>query len=93
MNDYDSDALHGLDAWLGRVLQGLSPARRKRAALKLGQALRRANLARITTNVEPDGGAMEERKSRLDRRGRLRRKAGGKMFRQLRYAKQWRIDA
>ena len=48
---------------------------------------------RITRNEEPDGASMEKRKPRLDRRGRVRRKAGGKMFRQLRLAKHWRIDA
>lgn len=90
---YDSEALAGLDTWLGRIQQGMSPAKRKRAALKLGQALRRSNLARIQANVEPDGSAMEDRKARLDRRGRLRGKAGGKMFRKLRYARQWAIDA
>jgi phage virion morphogenesis protein len=90
---YDSDALAALDDWLGDVLQGLSPAKRKRASLKLGQALRRSNLQRITRNEEPDGASMEKRKPRLDRRGRVRRKAGGKMFRQLRLAKHWRIDA
>lgn len=93
MSAYDSDALAGLDDWLGDVMQGLSPAKRKRAATKLGQALRRSNLARIKDNVEPDGGAMEDRKARLDRRGRVRRKAGGKMFRKLRYAKRWKIQA
>ena len=90
---YDSDALAGLDEWLGRILQGLSPAQRRRAALKLGQALRRSNLARQAANVEPDGGPMEKRKSRLDRRGRVRSKGGGKMFRKLRYARRWAIDA
>jgi len=93
MADYDSEALAGLDDWFGRVMQGLSPAKRKRAAVKLGQALRRSNLARIQANVEPDGSEMEDRKSRLDRRGRVRRKAGGKMFRKLRYARRWAIDA
>lgn len=90
---YDSEALAALDSWLGRVLQGLSPGQRRRAATKLGQALRRSNLKRITQNTEPDGGSMEERKPRLDRRGRVRRKAGGRMFRKLRLARFWRIDA
>lgn len=85
--------LSALDDWLGRVLAGLAPAQRRRAALKLGQALRRANLARIAANIEPDGNAMAPRKPRLDRRGRLRRKAGGKMFRKLRLARSWSIDA
>lgn len=89
----DSDALAGLDELFGRVLAGLSPARRRRAAMKLGQALRRANLARIAANVEPDGSAMAARKPRLDRRGKVRKKQGGKMFRKLRLASNWKIDA
>lgn len=93
MPSYNSEDLTALDDWFGRVLQGLSPAKRKRAAMKLGQALRRSNLKRQQQNVEPDGGAMEQRKARLDRRGRVRRKAGGKMFRKLRYARNWAIDA
>lgn len=97
MSDYDSDALAGFDEWFGQILAGLTPAKRKAAARQLGQALRRANLARITRNVQPDGKAMETRKprpgSRKDKRGRLRKKAGGKMFRKLRLAKSWRIDA
>lgn len=91
--DYDSDALTGLDPWLAGIMRGLSPAKRRRMATKLGQALRRSNLERIKDNVEPDGGEMEARKPRLDKRGRLRKKAGGKMFRKLRYAKRWRIKA
>lgn len=85
--------LSALDSWFGRVLAGLSPGKRRRAAMKLGQALRRSNLKRQQQNIEPDGSAMEPRKARLDRRGRIRRKAGGKMFRKLRYARNWRIDA
>lgn len=90
---YDSDALAGFDEFFGRVLAGLTPARRRRAAMKLGHALRRANLARIAANEQPDGTAMEPRKPKMDRRGRLRRRAGGKMFRKLRYARMWKIDA
>lgn len=93
MADYDSDALAALDGWFGQVLEGLSPTQRKRAAMKLGKALRRSNLDRIASNVEPDGGPMEKRKSRLDQRGRVRRKAGGKMFRKLRLARNFRIMA
>lgn len=91
---YDSDALAGLDEWFGTIVAGLAPGERRRAAVKLGQALRRANLQRITANVQPDGSAMEPRKPRLDRRGRLRkRQPKGKMFPKLRYAKMWPIDA
>ena len=93
MADYDSDALAALDQWFGQVLEGLSPAQRKRAGMKLGKALRKSNLERIASNVEPDGGPMEKRKARLDQRGRVRRKAGGKMFRKLRLARNFRITA
>lgn len=93
MSGYDSDALAGFDEFFGRILAGLSPARRKGAARQLGRALLRSNLKRISENVDPDGAPMEQRKPRLDRRGRVRRKAGGKMFRRLRQAGKWRVDA
>jgi len=89
----DGDPLAGLEDWLGQVLEGMSPAKRRRAALKLGKALRRSNLARIARNVEPSGAPMEKRKARIDRSGQVRRKAGGKMFRKLRLARNFRIIA
>jgi phage virion morphogenesis (putative tail completion) protein len=87
------DDLTRLDEWFGQILQGLAPAERRRAAMKLGQALRRSNLKRISSNTNPDGTPFEPRKARYDRKGRLRMKAGAKMFRGLRMAKQWKIDA
>lgn len=90
---YNDNALAGLDAYFGQILASLSPARRRRAAMKLGQALRRANVERIAANEQPDGTSMEPRKPRKDRRGRLRKQVGGKMFRKLRQARKWRIDA
>lgn len=88
-----AEDLSQLEQWFGRIIAGLEPGPRKRAAMKLGQALRRANLARIAANVEPDGTPMAPRKPRKDRRGRLRAKAGGKMFRRLRQARDWKIEA
>lgn len=88
-----ADDLHLLDEWFGQILAGMAPAERRRAAMKLGHALRRSNLARIAANVDPDGAPFEARKPRYSRRGRLRAKQPGKMFRGLRYAKHWRIDA
>lgn len=84
-----ADDLRDFETWMGRIMAGLAPARRKSAALKLGQALRRANLMRISANVEPDGGAMEKRKASG---GTVRQKAGGRMFRRLRLAKAWKIS-
>jgi len=88
-----ADDLSQFDEWFGRILAGLEPGQRRRAAVKLGQALRRSNLARVGANVEPDGRAMEPRKPRSDRRGRLRRRQPGKMFKGLRRLRNWKIDA
>jgi len=87
----EGDDLTGFEEWFGQILAGLAPPPRKRAALKLGEALRRANLARITANVDADGGKFTPRKPRKDRRGRLRER--GKMFRGLRLARNWRLIA
>ena len=84
-----ADDLSRLEEWLGRVAQGFSPAQRQRAALRMMQALRRSNLARIAANTQPDGSPMAPRKPRKARDGRQIRQ--GKMFRGLRYAKNWRI--
>ncbi|MBU2407109.1 MAG: phage virion morphogenesis protein [Gammaproteobacteria bacterium] len=73
------------------MLADISPAKRKAVARKIGQRLRRSNLSRIAANVEPDGGAMEQRKPQRDRRGRIRKKAGGRMFRKLRYARNFKV--
>ncbi len=88
-----ADDLAQLDEWFGRILAGLEPSQRRRAALKLGQALRRSNLKRVGETIEPDGRAMEPRKPRKDRRGRLRRKQPGKMFKGLRRLRNWKIEA
>lgn len=87
-----ADDLSQFDEWFGRILAGMSPAMRRKAAMKLGQELRRSNLRRVATNVEPDGRAMEPRKPRLDRRGQVRR-SKGKMFKGLRRIRNWKIIA
>lgn len=86
MTDQD---LSRLEDWLGQALAGFSPAQRKRAALKMMRALRRSNLARIAKNVQPDGSAMTPRRPRVTPDGRKIRK--GKMFRGLRFARNWKI--
>lgn len=82
-----------LEEWFGQILAGLEPAQRRKATLKLGRLLRRSNLARIGANIDPDGVPFAPRKTRLDRRGRLRKGTGGKMFKGLRKMAKWRIDA
>ncbi|NOW46713.1 phage virion morphogenesis protein [Novosphingobium sp. SG751A] len=88
-----ADDLSRLDEWFGRIIAGLEPAQRRKATLKLGRLLRRSNLKRIGANVDPDGVPFAPRKARLDRRGRLRKGAGGKMFKGLRKLAKWRINA
>lgn len=88
-----AEDLAEFERWFAGILRGMAPARRRSAAFKLGQALRRANILRIAANVEPDGGAMQPRTASLDERGRVRRKAGSRMFRRLRLARSWSIDA
>jgi phage virion morphogenesis protein len=86
----DND-LSRLDEWFGRILAGLSPAERRKAATKLGRELRKANAARIAANIDPEGTPFARRQPRKDRRGRLRAKQPGKMFKGLRKLKQWKI--
>lgn len=88
-----AEDLTQFNEWFGRILAGLDPARRKQEANKLGQELRRANLKRIAENVEPDGAPMQPRKSRLDKRGGLRKRQTGRMFKGLRRLRNWKIDA
>lgn len=84
-----ADDLSKLEDWLGQIAEGFSPAERQQAALKMMQAMRRSNLARIAANVQPDGSPMAARKPRKTRSGRVLRL--GKMFKGLRFAKNWKI--
>lgn len=88
-----ADDLQTFELWFGRIINGLEPPVRRRAAMTLGQKLRASNLLRIAQNVEPDGSSFVPRKPRKDRRGRLRHRSGGKMFKGLRFAKNWKISA
>jgi len=88
-----AEDLHEFEEWLEHIRDGLSSARRRTLSLKSAQALRRTNLKRIAANVEPDGDAMAPRKASRNERGRIRRKAGSRMFRRLRLARSWKIDA
>ncbi|WP_337846857.1 phage virion morphogenesis protein [Sphingomonas sp.] len=85
--------LSRLEAWIGEIIAGLAPAERRRASLRVAQALRRANLDRIAANMEPSGDPMERRRPRLGRDGKVRPRSGRKMFRGLRALRNWKIDA
>ena len=92
MSESALEDLTRFEEWFEQIRKGLSPHERRRIGHKLGQGLRRSNMKRIAANVEPDGTPMEPRKSRRDRRGRLRRRRG-RMFKGLRRARNWKIDA
>lgn len=82
-----AEDLAEFERWMGRIINGLEPGRRRAAALKLGQALRRLNAQRIAANIEPDGGSMQARKPREGRRLRA------KMFPKLRKLSEWKLTA
>lgn len=87
------DDLNRFDEWFGQILNGLAPAQRRKAAMTLGRELRKSNVKRIGANIQPDGTPMEKRKPRNDRRGRLRARNKGKMFKGLRRLRNWKIEA
>lgn len=81
-----ADALDAFADHFDTMLADLTPAKRKAVARKIGQRLRRSNTRRIAANVQPDGSAMEPRQDRSKRKK-------GKMFRNLRYARNFKVDA
>lgn len=86
------EGLDHLAPWLGDYLRKLEPAERRTLARKLGKALRDSNARRIRDNVQPDGSPMEPRKTKRDRRGRLRKRKG-RMFPKTALARNLRAFA
>lgn len=82
--------LDHLAPWLEGYLQRLAPSERRKLTRRLAKALRDANARRIRDNVEPDGTPMQPRKSKRDRRGRLRKRKG-RMFPKTSLAKNLRF--
>lgn len=80
-----------VEKWLDGLLLRLAPGARKKLAMKIGRALRRANAARIAANKQPDGQKMAPRRPRTGPDGKpLGRK---RMFPRIRHAKNLRIKA
>lgn len=92
MSETTAEGLDALAPWLGGVLQKLEPGERLGLTRKIGKALRDANAARIRDNVQPDGTPMEPRKSKRDKRGRLRKRRG-RMFPKTSLARNLRAFA
>lgn len=80
-----------LEQWIGTITQGLQPGQRRSLALRIGRTLRRSNAQRIAANEQPDGSAMEGRKPRRSRSGRVKKR--GKMFRKLRLIRNMTVRA
>lgn len=87
-----TDGFAQLEAFLVRELEKLSPARRRRIARKIGMELRKSNAKRIADNIQPDGSAMQPRKKRNLKAGKDGIKKG-RMFRKLRLARSFKINA
>lgn len=94
------DPLSALEAELGRMIAAVAPARRKALALRIGRALRQAQVERIAAQRNPDGTPFAPRKPRVPsgtfrgNRGGIRRRAATRaMFSKLRQARWLRIDA
>ena len=92
MSETRGDSLDAIAPWLGGLLQKLEPGERLGLTRKIGKALRDANAARIRDNVQPDGTPMEPRKSKRDKRGRLRKRRG-RMFPKTSLARNLRAFA
>lgn len=82
------DNFDDIERFLDPIMAALSPRERRALASKIGQSIRKRNAARITANVEPDGGAMAPRRHRAGKDGKR-----GKMFRNLRLARLLKVRA
>lgn len=84
----DIEDLDQLQTWIGDMLAGLEPGRRRAMALRIAKQLRRANAERIRAQVQPDGSAFVPRKPQKGTRGRVgtikQRRQSRKMFARLR---------
>ncbi len=83
----EADPLRPVDAWLATAIAALEPAARRTLLNSIARAVRKANQARITKQVGPDGTPWTPRKK--DRDGRVRKKA--KMMLGLRQARRMAI--
>lgn len=90
------DELNALEGWVGPLLEQLTPAARRAAAMDIARALRRSQQQRIAAQKNPDGSGFEPRKPRAvqgrnlrGKAGRIRRRA---MFAKLRLAKLMKVE-
>lgn len=93
----DIEDLDQLQTWIGDMLAGLEPGRRRAMALRIAKQLRRANAERIRAQVQPDGSAFVPRKPQKGTRGRVgtikQRRQSRKMFARLRGSANLKVEA
>lgn len=89
-----TDNFNRLAPWAAAIAQRFGDGNMRKIARKIGIYLRRANAARIASNVQPSGRAMEPRKKRpLRERKQDRIRKKGRMFPKIRLARNMKIDA
>lgn len=88
-----SNELERIEDWAAGLMARLSAAQRRSVNLKVGQALRRSQVKRITQQKQPDGSAYPARKQKKNlrgKRGRVKRRA---MFLKLKGSRHLRAMA
>ncbi|APX77290.1 Mu-like prophage protein gpG [Achromobacter insolitus] len=88
-----SNELERIEDWAAGLMTRLSAAQRRSINVKVGQALRRSQVKRITQQKQPDGSAYPARKQKKNlrgKRGRVKRRA---MFLKLKGSRHLRTMA
>jgi phage virion morphogenesis protein len=80
------EGMERLDHTLDGLAAALSPAGRRKLGLKIGQQIRRANVARIGKNVAPDGTPFTPRL-----RQKSKKKLKNRMFTKLKATQHMRL--
>ncbi|OAE63683.1 phage virion morphogenesis protein [Achromobacter insolitus] len=88
-----SNELERIEDWAAGLMARLSASQRRSVNVKVGQALRRSQVKRITQQKQPDGSAYPARKQKKNlrgKRGRVKRRA---MFLKLKGSRHLRAIA
>lgn len=86
-----ADDFSELPAWVAALTARLDEAGRRALTRQVGIEIARSQRKRIASQRNPDGSAFAPRKPKEERRGSIRRKAAGPMFRRLRTPKFLRM--
>lgn len=87
-----ADELSELAAWTDALTAKLNEGGRRALTRQVGIEIARSQRRRIAAQRNPDGSAFAPRKPKEEKRGKIRRKAAGPMFRRLRTPKFLRMQ-